>query len=91
MFDKKSRYAKLETYTVPDRRGRTVAVVPAPDAPEQTLLGIHALRQGQRLDHLANKYLNDPAGFWRIGEMNDVMLAEALAEAQEIDIPRKKR
>ena len=91
MFDAKSRYAQLATYTVTDRRGREVAVVPVPEAPEQALLGIHALRQGQRLDHLAHKYLHDPAGFWRIAEMNDVMLAEALAEAPEIDIPRKKR
>jgi hypothetical protein len=91
MFDPKSRYAKLETYTVTDRRGRTVAVVPVPDASREVFLGYHVLRQGQRLDHMAHKYLNDPAGYWRICELNDVMHAEILAEAPEIAIPRKGR
>ena len=90
MFDKKSRYEKLETYNVADQRGRTVVVVPAPPAPDQTALGLHIMKQGQRLDHLALKYLNDSAGYWRICEMNDVMLPEALTEAQEIAIPGKR-
>ncbi|MBN1875045.1 MAG: hypothetical protein JXA33_12505 [Anaerolineae bacterium] len=89
MFDSKSRYANLETYTVKDRRGRTVTVTPVPERPIQTLLGYHLLHQGQRLDHLAQKYLDDPAGFWRICEMNDVMLAETLSEADEVAIPRR--
>jgi hypothetical protein len=88
MFDGKSRYATLESYTVKDQRGRDVTVVPVPPAPRQSLLGIHALRQGERLDHLAAKYLLDPAGFWRIAERNEAMLPEALSEAQEIEIPQ---
>lgn len=91
MFDKKSRYAGLEPYEVTDRRGRKVKVVPVPAAPQQSLLGVHYLRQGQRLDHLAYKYNDDPAGFWRICEMNDVMLPETLTEQQEIKIPIKRR
>jgi hypothetical protein len=89
MFDPKSRYAKLQAYQVVDRRGRTVPVVPVPDAPAQSLLGIHLRKEGQRTDHLAYRYLDDPAGFWRICEMNDAMLPEALTEAREIEIPRK--
>ena len=91
VFDSKSRYAKLEPEQVTDSRGRTVVIVPAPKAPRQELLGVHRLRQGQRLDHLAKKYLDDPAGFWRICEFNDVMLPEALTEASEIKIPRRGR
>jgi hypothetical protein len=89
MFDAKSRYAPLQPYQVRDRRGRTVAVVPVPPRPQQTPLGTHRLRQGQRLDHLAFHYLEDPAGFWRICELADVMLAEALTEARDIPIPAK--
>ncbi len=89
MFDDKSRYAKLTTYTVTDHRGRDVPVVPVPPAPEQPLLGIHVLRQGERLDHLATLYLSDPAGFGRIAERNGAMLAEALSEKREIEIPGK--
>lgn len=91
MFDEKSRYASAATEAVPDARGRTVTVVLPPPAPNQSLLGIHVLRQGERLDHLAARYLDNPAGYWRIAEQNDVMLPEALTEAPEIDIPLKTR
>jgi hypothetical protein len=87
MFDPKSRYVKLTTYAKQDHRGRTVAVVPIPAPPADVLLGIHVLRQGERLDHLAFRYLEDPAGYWRIAEFNGVMLAEALTEQPEISIP----
>lgn len=90
MFDPKSRYAALETYTVRDRRGREVTVVPVPPKPNQALLGIHLLRQGERLDLLAQNYLDNAAGFWRICEINEVMLAEALTEQREISIPAGK-
>ena len=89
MFDPNSRYLTLTPYSVPDARGRTVAVVPPADAPQQTLLGIHVLLQGQRLDHLAALYTTDPAGFWRIAEQNGVILPEALTEAPQIQIPVK--
>ena len=79
MFDEKSRYASTETYVVTDARGRQVPVVVPPPAPDSSLLGIYLLKQGERLDHLAAKFLNDPAGFWRIAERNDAMLPEALS------------
>jgi len=91
MFDPKSRYLKAETYVVIDARGRAVTVVVPPPTPEQLQLGIHLLKQGERLDLLAARYLNDPAGYWRIAEQNDVMLPEALTEAREIEIPVKAR
>jgi hypothetical protein len=87
MFDPKSRYAKLVPYARQDWRGRTVAVVPVPPPPAEALLGVHVLRQGERIDHLAFRYLDDPAGFWRICEFNGAMLAEALTEQREIAIP----
>jgi len=89
MFDPKSRYLKAETYTVKDKRGRDVTVVVSPPPPDQVLLGVHLLKQGERLDLLAARYLNDPAGYWRIAEQNDAMLPEALTEAREIEIPVK--
>jgi hypothetical protein len=87
MFDPKSRYAGLATYARHDRRGRPVAVVPVPPPPADVLLGVHVLRQGEQIDHLAFRYLDNPAGFWRIAEFNGAMLAEALTEQREIAIP----
>ena len=91
MFDPKSRYVKAETNVVTDARGRSVIVVSPPPPPDQVLLGLHLLKQGERLDLLAAKYLDDPAGYWRIAEENEVMLSEALTEAREIEIPVKAR
>jgi hypothetical protein len=87
MFDSLSRYLNIQTYTVTDHRGRTVTVVATPPDPGESLLGIHVLRQGERLDHLAFKYLNNPAGFWRIAERNEVVLPEQLTEQAQIEIP----
>ncbi len=88
-FDSKSRYVKQPLLAVKDGRGRTVNVVVPPDAPEQALLGYHLRRQGERLDHLAARYLDNAHGYWRICELNDVMNAEMLTEAAEISIPVK--
>lgn len=88
-YEKNSRYAKLERYQIKDRQGRLVSVVKVPPAPAQSLLGYHALKQGQRIDHLAFQYLKDATAFWRICEINDVMLPEALTEKPEIAIPTK--
>ena len=89
MFETNSRYAGLATYTVTDRRGRTVAVVPAAPAPAQQLLGYHVRKDGQRLDLLAGRYLGDATAFWRICELAGVMLPEALSLADEIAIPKR--
>jgi hypothetical protein len=89
MSDPTSRYYNQPTATATDRRGRQVTIVPAPDKPQQQLLGLHHRIQGQRLDHLAFHYLNDPAGYWRICELADVLLPDALAEARDIPIPAK--
>jgi hypothetical protein len=87
MFDPNSRYANLAQYPVVDARGRMVSVVPVPPRPNEKTLGYHVLREGERMDHLAARYLSDPAAFWRIAELNDVMLAEDLTEHREIAIP----
>jgi hypothetical protein len=89
MFSDRSRYRNAETYTVTDSRGRNVQVVAAPRAPLAKLAGYHLLLNGQRMDHLAYKYLGDAAAYWRIGELNGVMLAETLTEQPEIAIPAK--
>lgn len=90
LFDPKSRYAKLPTVLMTDARGRAVEVVPPAPAPEQTQLGRHLRRQGERPDHLAALYLADPAGFWRLAELNDAMTAEVLSELRELSIPTRR-
>jgi hypothetical protein len=89
MFNNKSRYFKEQTYRQVDRAGRKILVVGVPPPPLQYLSGYHLLLQGQRIDHLAAQYINEPTAFWRIAEINDAMLPETLSEKNEIAIPAK--
>lgn len=88
-FGTKSRYAKADMLIVTDSRGRSVTAVMPPDVPDQPLLGYHVLRQGERIEHLAARYIGDPDGFWRICFINGVMFAEQLTEAAEVAVPGK--
>ena len=89
VFDRKSRYVKppLEIYSVTDRRGREVKALPMIEPPREKSIGEYVRKQGQRLDHLANSFLLDPYGYWRIAEVNDVLLPDALEEVERLKIP----
>jgi hypothetical protein len=93
LFDPKSRYVlpPLEAYSVIDARGRAVSALPTPEAPAERAVGRHVRREGTSLDQLANSYLNDPHGYWRICELNDAVVPDALAERDTIDIPDPTR
>jgi hypothetical protein len=89
MFEPPSRYATTPTYIVTDHRGRQVVVVSVPPRPVQAELGVHLRREGERLDHLAFRYLGDATAWWRIAELADVELPDALFETRELRIPRE--
>ncbi|MBZ4415592.1 LysM domain-containing protein [Myxococcus sp. RHSTA-1-4] len=87
MFDPTSRYASLEvaTHHVTDARGerREVRYVRRrflPPLDEQVPLVEHLLTEGERLDHLAARYLNDPAQSWRLCDANGVLHPDELEE-----------
>lgn len=87
-FDRNSRYVKYASvYKATDRRGREVQALTPAEIPMPRELGEHLRKDGQRLDHLAAHYLNDPTAFWRIARLNDAMGAEVLAERRRIKIP----
>jgi hypothetical protein len=88
ILDKNSRYAKFAEYVeVTDESGTKVLALGPAKRPTLKELGEHVRREGQRLDHLANHYLKDPHGYWKICEMNDVLLPDQLAEVELIKIP----
>jgi hypothetical protein len=93
VFDRKSRYVKpaLEPYDAVDRRGRTVKAMPMIEPPALVSVGEFVKKQGQRLDHLANSLTADPNGYWRIAELNGVLLPDALEEAERVQIPGMAR
>ena len=90
IFDSKSRYVRLSSIvTATDRRGRSVACLTPAEIPPRAQLGRHRLREGQRLDHMAAHYLDDPAGWWRIADHNDAMTAESALDTPLVGIPVK--
>jgi hypothetical protein len=93
LFDRLSRYAKppLTIYQAVDVRGRTVSVLPVPDAPTQVSAGIHVRKQGETLDQLAFGFLADAHAYWRLCELNDAIIPDSLAEVQNLQIPAPNR
>lgn len=80
MFAPTSRYAGLPTTTIavtgPDGTPREVNYVRRrllPRIDDHTLLSEHTVAPGERLDHIAARYLGDPTQFWRICDVTDVL------------------
>jgi len=82
-FPPTSRYYGIDTVTIQAADGRTVIYlkrrfIPSPD--NFALLQLHVVTQGERLDNVTAKYLNDPEQFWRICDANGAMRPDELTE-----------
>lgn len=91
MFSERSRYANAATFETTDLSGRRVRAVVVPNPPREIAIGRHILREGERLDLLANLYLENPTGFWRIAALNGAILPDSLARAETLKIPAPGR
>ncbi len=81
MFATGSRYADLPVlqYTYPD--GLVVRYVGRrllPDPDTLTVIGVHVVRAGERLDQIAAAELGDPEQAWRIADAHRVLDPAAL-------------
>jgi hypothetical protein len=94
MFFPTSRYLKTGTYIVPGPDGTPTLVARWPISPQRErvrLLGSHPRRDEQHLDAIADHYLAEPTGFWRLADANVAMVPDALAVHPTIGIPVKER
>jgi hypothetical protein len=87
MFEPTSRYYSLETVkiTVTDGDGqpRVIAYKPRrflPPVGGTDTLVEHTVREGDRLDNVTARYLNDPTQFWRVCDANNVLRPDELEE-----------
>jgi hypothetical protein len=85
MFDSNSRYHNLPTTTItvngPDGEPREIRYVQRrfiPSADGETLVQEHIFTQGERLDNITARYLDDPTLFWRVCDANLVFKPEEL-------------
>jgi hypothetical protein len=70
-----SRYHGSSTLTYVTASGQTISYlarrfVPQPGPPNFATVAQHTVRQGDRLDLIAAKYLGDPLIFWLICDAN---------------------
>jgi len=84
-FPTDSRYYGSSTLTYVSPTGLTITYlarrfVPQPGAPNFTTVAQHTVRQGDRLDLIAAKYLGDPLIFWLICDANGAIQPEKLVE-----------
>ena len=85
MFDPTSRYYNVPTTTLTVMGGDGTPVqvrylrrrfISSPD--DETILLEHTFTQGERLDNITARYLDDPTQFWRVCDANLVLRPEEL-------------
>ncbi len=84
-FPTDSRYYAYSTLTYTDPSGNMVSylarrIVPQPGAPNYSTVATHTVKQGDRLDMIAAKYLGDPLMFWLICDANGAIRPNQLVE-----------
>jgi hypothetical protein len=82
-FSPTSRYYGIDTTSLSTTDRQTVVYLtrrflPSPD--RFALLQEHAVSEGERLDNIASKYMDDPEAFWRIADANGAMRPDELTE-----------
>ncbi len=88
MFSSNSRYFSLQTYTTTTSDGRVVTATRLPLPRPLPLAGFHRRVQGDRLDLLAARFLNDATLFWQLCDANNTPVPDGLAARDLIGIPR---
>jgi nucleoid-associated protein YgaU len=84
-FPTDSRYYGSQTlsYNAPNGQAVTYLArrfVPQPGAPNFSTIATHTVKQGDRLDLIAAKYLGDPLMYWLICDANGAIRPEDLVE-----------
>ena len=84
-FPTDSRYYRSSTLTYTTPGGQSISYLarrfaPQPGAPNFATVANHTVRQGDRLDLLAARYLGDPLIFWLICDANGAIRPDELVE-----------
>lgn len=88
MFASDSRYTNLKPYTVTLPNGQVVQATRVWVSPaSMPLAGYHTRVQGDRLDNIAARYLQDPTLFWQLCDANGTPVAASLEARPLIGIP----
>ena len=95
-FPTDSRYIGSATLSYVTPVGQSITYlarrfVPRPGAPNFSTVAQHTVRQGDRIDLIAAKYLGDPLLFWLICDANETIFPDDLmVPGRVLRIPRNK-
>lgn len=88
MFSADSRYVKQTIYTATTATGQQVAAVTLPLPPQNvSLAGYYQRPDGERLDLIAARFLNDATWFWKLCDANNTPVPDGLAVQPLVGIP----
>jgi hypothetical protein len=88
MFFKGSRYEKVATNTITDASGTVIVYKKIRFIPLTDGIAGYSVKQGERLDQIANRIFRDPQRFWRICDANTAMWPDDLTVvARTLEIP----
>jgi hypothetical protein len=84
-FPTDSRYYGSATLSCTTASGQTISYlarrfVPQPGSANYSTVARHTVRQGDRLDPLAAKYLGDPLLFWLLCDANGAIIPDKLVD-----------
>jgi hypothetical protein len=82
-FPPTSRYYGIDTATLKTPDGREIAYLRrrfVPPSDRFALLLLHVVSEGERLDNITAKYMDDPTAFWRIADANTTMRPQDLTD-----------
>jgi hypothetical protein len=82
-----SRYAAMAHYQKQQPDGSVIQVTRLPLPGPAVVLGFFRRAGGQRLDLIANRFLADATGFWRLCDANNAIVPDALANRDLVGIP----
>jgi hypothetical protein len=82
-----SRYSNANTYTVQRPDGSSVTVLQTPLPGPALVQGFYRRAGTQRLDGIANAFLQDATAFWRLSDANNSVVPDALAARALVGIP----
>jgi hypothetical protein len=82
MFFRGSRYANVDEHEIVDAKGRVIRYKRIRFTPESGARFSHIVTDGERLDHIAQRFYQNPELFWRVADANlalwpDNLVAEA--------------
>ncbi len=82
-FPETSRYHRIPTATTVDSESKTIVYIKRriiPFADKLSVINIHQVKEGDRLDNIAANHIGAPEQFWQIADANKAIKPEELTD-----------